>query len=228
MTYQAVRTHPSLLQRDKEVRLPLSDELRLMGITPMDAARVRDYKRKVNAQLRPGVLAFIGPFVAMVLAFLSVVSLYRIRSEIHRQRSENANALTILVYGAIVIALAIYGRFLGISTPIGFALQIPMLAAVAGILVHALTYVTSCDSAVLFWSLSRISLQGHSAGGGVTLFPQKLSERAEIALQIPGTRLLAEHLGSDPFLIVARGWGPWRQLVYIGAWNTGDSELDSF
>lgn len=53
--------------------------------------------------------------------------------------------------------------------------------------------------------------------------PLNLLKRAQAARDVKGTTVLLEVFNDDPLIVVLRG----AEKVYIGAWNTGNQNLDS-
>ena len=56
----------------------------------------------------------------------------------------------------------------------------------------------------------------------------QLRARAERVSLIPGARIYREVLNDDPFLYAERGFGPLKERVYFGAYDTHNHELDNF
>lgn len=58
--------------------------------------------------------------------------------------------------------------------------------------------------------------------------PVRIKERARRVSRLPGVRLEVDYFDQDPILYAVGGYWFWKKRVPIGAWGTGDPQLDNF
>jgi hypothetical protein len=130
-----------------------------------------------------------------------------------------------------LLAALLWGMLLIVSNdPWGLALLVPSIAAAAyGALYWALQW-TDVGRAASVWRLQPLyrNAQGHLAERPVQQIPTKIKERAFRASKLPGVRLLIWYVYDDPLIVAASGYGPCTEYVVIGAYGTGNPELDNF
>lgn len=203
-------------------RLSLEKHLAIYGVPLMNPELVRAHQQKVIHKCRmlgSALEVFLVTLFRHLTHTLSLESLVRLL-----ESHDVSNVRAIRGWTAVACVLCgTTGLFLG-QTAWLLLLILPG-STITGLLFYPVPgemslFSIRLQSAAAYWTFERVD--------GLGTLPERLHARAVTALTIPGTRLLQLRLEDDPFLAVVRGFGPFRGIAYIGAWDTKDPVLDSF
>jgi hypothetical protein len=179
------------------------------------------------------MLRFLMPLARLPAHMLAVVSLYYfiVGSNDDNRRLDQwfGTTLIALVSGLACWICTIAGAE-PVLFPVGGALMLPFAA---GILLFMM--VEAYEKAGLQeafdgrWRLFQLeTVFDVLPSPRVPEIPDHLKRRIESAWDIPGTKVYLDWLGTDPFVVVRRGYGIFAEEHIVGAYATGNRLLDNF
>lgn len=212
---------------ESSIRRPLVDDLQAKGIQVIPQDLVDTHKRMEIRKRRPGILRFFGPFgfFLIILAVWPVILdiCRRFKTKLPKKLECGLFLATLVMSVASYAILALFGH--GVT---GAFFLAPVAANALLAFLHTSERLDLL-LAIEIWTSARITSSGETAApNAASQMPKRLYARARLAEEIPGTRLAVEFLDDDPFLVVLRGYGPWTEKAWIGAWKTGNARLDEF
>jgi hypothetical protein len=202
-------------------RATLVDEFRLRNI-PILSNRVASRHKRLMLEIdRLGVSKIQVISINFIRWFLWCTSLAVVPILLNRRHFLGITAM--IMHVILVIGLML----------VGVSEMIHLHFVVAGLLISPLLI----SIYIPYWTGQQFDSKASGAGywyrkrlvpdeDGVT--PFRLRERLANIRTIPGVRIYEEHFEKDPLLLAIRGYGPWKEVLYFGAYNTSDPSLDSF
>lgn len=202
----------------------LQEEVEALGVPILPRVAVRKHKKQMIQACRPGVFRFIGPTILGVM-YLSCLLVGAVPVLIWRRyRSDTLPSTVLLLSFGLSLAFLAVAAWIA-HWPMWLAFNLPMFGFLATfVLVSSWPKLSTSTS---HWEATCITVAGGNAYTKYTfVIPRALQQRAELVTTIPGTRLVIEHFQDDPFLVAERGFGPFAERVYVGAWDTGVKKFD--
>lgn len=128
-----------------------------------------------------------------------------------------SGSLVHFLFGVILLVLATIYGFL------------PFMAS-KGLYAHGLV-LAGCGAVVFLIAACYFTTWGfrwHLGFVDVAKDPARLQDRARrVSSFLEGVEVRKLHLATDPFYIAIRSHGIFKEICYIGAWNTGNRRLDN-
>ena len=223
----------SVPQRIRLCRQSLTAELAARGAPPIPTKMVRAHKREAIRVVRPGTLRFSAPAIRLtknVLAMLSVSEFIEDYCDLKFgwDIPEWADGLLHLVcwLGAAAGVVMIVATFFypGLWPLILLAVPTASFFALDGIDTWVSQDRERQVAIAAQWQ--RYKANEFSHWREARRMPGRIADRAETARTIPGVDVEIETLYLDPLIRAKRGWWIFSQRAYIGAWETGNPELD--
>lgn len=195
---------------------PLIEEVRDSGIRHIDADQAERHMRQVMVMNRSTWTTFALGWLFQLSWLLSLQPVLKMLWPEHSLARRAGNTF-VLNFALSLVAIFIW------SVGLGWVLYVPFMAMLAMcvlvlieiVLVEVLESHPPFSS---FWSSHHPDAWERSGNG---LIPGSLCKRMKIASNITGARIRVIADLNDPFIVVERGFGPLKQRVYIGAWDTG-------
>lgn len=208
-------------------RLSLSEVLGTRGIRTMPLTWAKEHKA---AFLKETHELGYGPWATRLLLFtralLLALSFSFVPLMVERE-NKAAGRMVSQIYGSIILLISVAGIFLGSFVhPLFWCMTLSavfLLAAAVFEIVRRDAYQAELAFSTSWWVSERLT-----PGEGLHYIPSRLRERVTRASEIPGVRVYEETLDDDPLVYAVRGWGPFREVCYIGGYATGVDRIDSF
>lgn len=210
---------------------PLRETLAGVGVAALPKELVRIHKRRVIHDRRPGFLRVLAPSMhalEMALGFLSLA--LPVWLAFRWKKTEREKDKVVIVYLATIASLFLAGA---VATLFAVSLSIYPLRAVGiaatvplfSLLLLLIAVFVSDESVTLHRALARWERERLAPHHDI---PQAMRSRVATLEKLPGVSLEVERLETDPFLVARRRRGLKIEREYVGAWETGDTKLDSF
>lgn len=209
-------------------RPSLSDVLGAHGIQTMPRFWADEHKASFLYRIRSsGYGPWATPMLLAIRWLLLALSLVFIPLAIERERHEKLASVAGMALGGIVVSLFFTGVVTGLFVHPAFGLMaVPAIALVVSYFFE--TGRRLADMVQLAYSTSWwVSLRLMPGERPWSVSPA-LRERIQHAMNLPGVRVYEEVLDDDPLVYAARGWGPFKEICYLGGYDTGNRRIDTF
>jgi hypothetical protein len=206
----------------RSIRNPtLREALADAGVTVIPAEKVRAHKRALaKKELGPW-----EPVITFLDRLLWIPRLYFVTRFLEWATGRRFGPLH-----ALFVVLAFGANFFGpyAGQTWSWLLMVPLLASIPSMLAHAICFLFLGGNWRDMGSWRHMQVGASTGPDGDPVFPpQRLVQREMAAKKLPNARLLIEYRGGDPFLVVVSCWNPFSRH-HIGAWDTGNRELDNY
>lgn len=216
----------------RPIRNPtLREALADAGVTMIPAEKVRAHKHEIAN----GEWGSLESFITFTDRLLWVPRLYFVTRFIEWATGRHLGS----AHAGVVVGMFVCGVLGQMSGGTNFwLLTVPLLASIPSILVYSASYQVFENRYREMGSWRHTLLGKKTSKVGLDVLedmmledvgqpPSKFDGLIKRLENIPGIRILIEYRGADPFLVAVRALNPFERQ-YIGAWNTGNDELDNY
>lgn len=208
-------------------RLSLSEALGTHGIQTMPRAWADEHK---SAFLKESRASGYGPRTVTLLScvrwLLLATSLAFVAEHFSREGRLSMRTM-VLGYLSFVMSLFLIGLALGYFVhPLLWLMTVPGIMSIPAVGFEMLRHgdeKSRFNISTTWWMSERLM-----PDDSLYYVPARLRERTERVMLIPGVRVYKEELGDDPLIYAARGWGPFKEISYLGGYATGVDRIDTF
>lgn len=201
-------------------RASLEDDVRQAGIPIINQEQIVAHMKKKVAQdcptpIHKGINIVTHLFRYLNLRLLFKFILPELPVFLHRMMALFASVALLLIS---MSAVQMTGN------PMWFILSIPMATWIVSCsyTLYAQNFIQT-ETGTLTWEQHTLS----SFALDDILIPNRLKKRIDWAHRVPKSKvMILADSDVDPFLMLQRGFGPWKEKVAIGAWNTG-TDMDN-
>lgn len=213
-------------------RCTLAKDLAARGIPTIPKKMVRQHKRLAIRERRPGWLRITASSANVAE---SVLDIFTVTGAL--DRLERATFIFVPGWIALLVCVASFlSPIFGIAAFFvmdwawyyNLLFMIPLFAFLLGGGLDHFTSTKAMHDARQRWEWREPCLVGGELPEGWLRMPDRIRHRAEVVRTIPNTKIAAHGIDLDPIAAAIRVRRFRREIVYFGAWETGNPTLDTF